>query len=308
MLSASTRAAGRCERVLVALDISGEHAEHCPVSDIGVSRGNSYFHVSTHWIVRMTDADQPTRPLALEPTPTSLARFDSSNWLLLALSIADQTLLRPLLRRVELQTGQVLAEAEALLQYHYFPEGCIVSLALGSAEVGLVGRDGLTGTATLLGANRCPFNIVVQANHSTALRITVADLRASMGRSATLQAMLLLYVQSLLVQSSYSTLSNSHHRLESRLARWLLMCHDRIDGDELRLTHESMSMMVAAQRTGVTLCLHILEGAGMIKSMRGRVMILDRTALERLAGEAYGGPEAEYRRLIGPFGRGACKA
>jgi len=83
------------------------------------------------------------------------------------------------------------------------------------------------------------------------------------------------------------------------------MCHDRIDGDEIRLTHEFMSMMIAAQRTGVTVCLHILEGAGLIRSKRARVVILDRERLEDLAGDAYGAPEAEYRRLIGPFGRSA---
>ena len=82
------------------------------------------------------------------------------------------------------------------------------------------------------------------------------------------------------------------------------MCHDRIDGDDLEITHEFMSMMIAAQRTGVTVTLHILEGAGMIRSKRSRVTIVDREKLEDIAGDAYGRPEREYRRLIGPFGRG----
>jgi hypothetical protein len=82
------------------------------------------------------------------------------------------------------------------------------------------------------------------------------------------------------------------------------MCHDRIDGDEVHVTHEFMSMMVAAQRTGVTLTLHILEGAGIIQSQRARITILDRDKLEELAGDSYGQPEAEYRRLIGQLGRG----
>ena len=81
------------------------------------------------------------------------------------------------------------------------------------------------------------------------------------------------------------------------------MCHDRVDGDEIALTHEFMGMMISAERSGVTLTLHILEGAGMIRSERGRVIIRDRDTLEELAGDGYGMPEAEYRRLIGPFGR-----
>ena len=86
------------------------------------------------------------------------------------------------------------------------------------------------------------------------------------------------------------------------------MCHDRLDGDEIGLTHEFMSMMIAAQRTGVTLTLHILEGAGMIRSKRARVEIIDREKLVDLAGDAYGQPEQEYRRLIGPFGKSADAA
>lgn len=83
------------------------------------------------------------------------------------------------------------------------------------------------------------------------------------------------------------------------------MCHDRNDTDDIALTHEFMSMMIAAERSGVTVSLHVLEGAGMIRSKRGRVIILDRRKLEELAGDGYGRPEAEYRRLIAPFGKDA---
>ena len=115
--------------------------------------------------------------------------------------------------------------------------------------------------------------------------------------------MLLRYVQVVLAQGAQSTATTAHHRIESRLARWLLMCHDRVDGDEIALTHEFMGMMIAAERSGVTVTLHILEGAGMIYSKRGRVIIRDRDKLEDLAGDSYGVPEAEYRHLIGPIGR-----
>ena len=96
--------------------------------------------------------------------------------------------------------------------------------------------------------------------------------------------------------------TSATQRVEARLARWLLMCHDRIDGDEIALTYEFMGMMIAAERSSVTITLHILEGTGMIRSKRGRVIILDRDKLEELAGDGYGLPEAEYRHLIGLLG------
>ena len=220
----------------------------------------------------------------------------------------DYALLGSHLERVKLGQDQVLSEPNQPIEYIYFPEGGIVSLTAstpddGKTEVGIVGRDGMTGMAVLLGSDRTPHETFVQVDGTNALRMGADEFRHAMTQSASLQAMLLRYVQAFLVQSAHSTVTNAHHRIESRLARWLLMCHDRIDGDEIHLTHEFMSMMIAAQRTGVTVCLHILEGAGMIRSKRARVEILDRDKLEELAADAYGAPEAEYRRLIGPFGR-----
>ncbi len=173
----------------------------------------------------------------------------------------------------------------------------------GRTEVGIFGSEGMSGLPVVLGTDASPHEVFVQVDGTTAQRIRSDDLRRAMRESPSLQNLLLRYVQAFLVQSSYTTASNAHHLIEARLARWLLMCHDRIEGDEIRLTHEFMSMMIAAQRTGVTLTLHILEGAGMIRSKRSRVQILDREKLIDLAGDAYGQPEAEYRRLIAPFGR-----
>ena len=138
----------------------------------------------------------------------------------------------------------------------------------------------------------------MQVDHTTALRIDKAPYLAAIGQSESLRTLLLRYVQTAIIQSAQSTATNATHRVESRLARWLLMCHDRINGDEIALTHQFMGMMISADRSGVTVTLHILEGAGMIRSKRGRVIILDREKLEELAGDSYGVPEAEYRRLI----------
>jgi CRP-like cAMP-binding protein len=230
------------------------------------------------------------------------------NILIRAMSAEDFQLIAPYLERVLISQGQMLAEANQIIKFIYFPEGGIVSITAttpddGKTEIGIVGRDGLTGTAVLLGTDRTPHDTFVQVNGSAAWRIGADDFRRVVAQSVTLQTLLLRYVQTFLVQSAHSTVSNAHHRIEARLARWLLMCHDRIDGDEIFITHEFLSMMIAAQRTGVTVSLHILEGAGIISSKRARVIILNREKLLDLAGDAYGAPEAEYRRLIGPMGR-----
>ena len=139
----------------------------------------------------------------------------------------------------------------------------------------------------------------------SSLRIELKQLQAAMGHSPTLLAVLLKYVQASMVQLAHTAVTNAHHRMEARLSRWLLMCHDRVEGDEVQLTHRFMSMMITAQRSSVTITLHILEGTGAIRSTRGLVTILNRERLEDIAGDAYGSPEAEYRRLIAPFGRSA---
>ena len=235
-------------------------------------------------------------------------RSYTSNTLLGALSADDLQLLEPHLTRVPLEREQVLVPAKQPVEHVYFLEGGVASITSVAAnsertEVGIFGRDGVSATFLLLGADRSPHETFIQIPGGTALRIDVDRYLAVIGQSETLRMMLLRYVQTFLVQAAQSTATNAHQRIEARLARWFLMCHDRVDGDELALTHEFMGMMIAAERSGVTVTLHILEGAGMIRSKRGRVIIRDRAKLEELAGESYGVPEAEYRHLIGPIGR-----
>jgi CRP-like cAMP-binding protein len=125
----------------------------------------------------------------------------------------------------------------------------------------------------------------------------------AMDASPSLRRLMLLYVQTLLVQISGNAAANVADRLAERLARWLLMCHDRVDGDEINLTHEFMARMIGAPRTAVTTTLHELEGLHMVRVLRRRVLVVDRARLGEFAGAAYGTPEREYRRLIGPFGK-----
>lgn len=231
----------------------------------------------------------------------------TANTLLNALSVDDFGLLWPHMSRVDLTPKQVLVVPNVSVEYVYFPEGGVVSIVSvmpqsGRTETGIFGREGVSATCLLLGTDRSPHETFVQVDGSTALRIDADKYLAAVQASETLRTMLLRYVQTVLVQAAQSTATNAHHRVEARLARWLLMCHDRVGGDEIALTHEFMGMMISADRSGVTITLHILEGAGMIRSLRGRVIIRDRGKLEELAGDSYGVPEAEYRKLIGPIG------
>jgi CRP-like cAMP-binding protein len=234
----------------------------------------------------------------------------TTNILLSALADEDRALLKPNLTRVPLSREQVLVTRNTPVEHVYFPEGGIVSIVSVMAgrkwiDAGIFGREGISATCLLLGSDRSPHESFVQVNGSTALRIDADLYLAAVTQSESLRATLLRYVQTALVQSAQNMAINANQRLEVRLARWLLMCHDRIDGDEIALTHELLGMILAAERSGVTIALHILEGAGMIRSKRGRVVVRDRDALQELAGDSYGMPEAEYRRLVGPIGRGS---
>ena len=202
----------------------------------------------------------------------------------------------------------MLVAANAPVEHVYFPESGIASIVShlphsGPTEVGIFGRDGMSATCLLLGVDTSPLETFVQIDEATALRIDAGRFLDVVAESRSLHAILMRYIQCFIMQVTHCAVSNAHHPVEVRLARWLLMCHDRTDGDELRLTHEFMAMMIGSRRSGVTVALHVLEGARMIVSQRSRVTIIDRPRLEDFAGEAYGPPEAEYRRLVGPIRR-----
>lgn len=234
----------------------------------------------------------------------------TKNLLLAALSADDYAQLRPYLTRVDLDRDAVIVEADAPVDHVYFLEAPIASIlsdtpGKGPTEVGIFGREGVSAAFLLLGAEDTPHETRIQVGGGTALRIETDSYLAAVEQSATLRTMLLRYVQVLMIQTAQSAAVNAHQRVEARLARWLLMCHDRAEGDRIALTHEFMGMMIAAERSGVTVTLHILEDAGMIRSTRGHVTILDRAKLAELAGDGYGVPEAQYTKLLMPFGKGA---
>lgn len=230
------------------------------------------------------------------------------NLLLGTMAEADFALLQPHLERVELQRNDTLFEAGEPIEWAYFLESGVASIVSDEEggekiEVGILGREGVSGIPVLLGSDRGPHRCFMQVGPSSALRIDSAALREAMNARESLRLLLLRFVQTFMVQTAQTATANGNYTLPERLARWLLMCHDRIDGDELELTHEFMAMMLAVRRSGVTVTLHTLEAAGAIRAARGRVTVLDRTKLLSVAGDAYGRPEEEYRRLIGPFGK-----
>lgn len=232
----------------------------------------------------------------------------TANTLLKALSRDDLALLEPFLTAVRLPRGHVLVTPNAPIDHVYFPEGGIASIGTLSengvrTEVGIFGRDGVSATCLLLEVDRSPHETVMLLDAPQALRIDTDRYLHAIRQSETLRSTLLHYVQTLLVQAEHNSATHARLCIEARLARWILMAQDRLDGDELLLTHNFMARMITAERSGVTVALHILEGSGMIRSQRGRVVVLDRNKLETVAGESYGFPEAEYRKLIGPLGR-----
>jgi CRP-like cAMP-binding protein len=186
-----------------------------------------------------------------------------------------------------------------------FPETCLGSIVVISpagyrVEAGVFGRDGLSPIEPVMGADVSPHEITVQVPGS-AYALPRATMAAVLDARPAFRTLLTRYVQALSVQTSYTALSNAVHAVDQRLARWLLMSDDRLDGPEIPLTHEFLSIMLGVRRPSVTTALHVLEGEGLIRSLRGCVVVRNRAALEAFAGDAYGASEAEYARLIGPL-------
>jgi CRP-like cAMP-binding protein len=240
------------------------------------------------------------------PHLTVVARVErSANRLLRALGPDDLNLLAAHLEPMEIDRGHVMIRPNERIEHVYFPVDCIGSVVAITPEgrrieVGIFGRDGMSGTSVLLGSDRSPHESFVQIA-GTALRMDADKFIEATRQSRSLHQLLLRYVETFQVQVAHTALSHGSYTIEERLARWLLMCHDRLDGDDLPLVHEFLALMLGVRRSGVTLALQIVEGAGVIRAKRGLITVRDRAKLLEIAGGSYGVPEAEYRRLIGEF-------
>jgi CRP-like cAMP-binding protein len=228
------------------------------------------------------------------------------NQVLAGLSPEDFALLQPHLEPVPLELCRCLHGPDQAIEHLYFPEMGLASLtndgSSSQIELGIIGREGMTGVPVVLGTHHSPFSCFVQME-GHGLRLATAQLEAALIESRSLDRRLRRYAQALTVQVAGTAFANAEHTVEMRLARWLLMCHDRVDGDDLATTHEFLSLMLGVRRAGVTLALQGLEDRGLISTRRGQVKVVDRVNLEAVAGDSYGVPEAEYSRLIGlPLG------
>jgi CRP-like cAMP-binding protein len=227
----------------------------------------------------------------------------TSNRLLSRLSTADSALLEPYLKRVALPLRKQIEAPGRPIKYNYFIESGFASVVTNGnhrnrIEVGIVGREGMTGLAVVLASDRSPHETFMQ-NAGEGSRIPTADLRRAVQQSDTLRDSLLRYVHSFMVQAAYTAASYGRSKLEERLARWLLMAHDRLDTSELTITHEFLSIMLSARRPSITEALNLLEKRGHIEIHRGSIAIVDRNSLIRATNGAYGAPEAEFNRLFG---------
>ncbi|WP_299814584.1 Crp/Fnr family transcriptional regulator [uncultured Jannaschia sp.] len=227
---------------------------------------------------------------------------NGQNCLIYAMSTEDRDAIEPHLKMTGLEQQQVLEIANEPIETVYFPTSGIGSMiALGGQgrkiEVGLFGRDGMSGTAIVMDTGQSPLEIVMQVG-GQALAIEAERLQELMEARFSIRRTFLHYVQILATQTAQTALSNGQSKLEERLARWLLMCHDRIGGDQLELTHDFLSIMLGVRRAGVTVGTHLLEGKGLIRATRGVIRVLDRDGLEELAEASYGVPEREYERVM----------
>ena len=225
------------------------------------------------------------------------------NHLLAALPPEILSALVPKLAAVDLPQRQILHAAEAPIEAIYFPEDGMVSLVAGleeggQGEVGVIGREGMVGLPLVMGVEDAFIEAMVQLP-GTALSMAAGAFRRELDESAPLKALLLRYNEAVHAQVSQTAACNGRHALEPRLARWLLMAHDRFDGDELPLTQEFLALMLGVQRPSVTITAGLLQRAGLLRYANGLITVLDRAGLEAASCECYRVVQRRFATLLG---------
>ena len=226
----------------------------------------------------------------------------SHNHLLAALPAADLQRLAPHLEQVSLALGDVLYEPGDTLRHVYFPTDAIVSLLHvtengSSAEIAVVGNEGLIGIALFMGGESTSSRAVVQSAGS-AFRLPGQKLKKEFNRHGDLLLLMLRYTQALITQMSQTALCNRHHSIDQQLCRWLLLSLDRLHGNHLNMTQELIANMLGVRREGVTEAAGKLQRQGVIEYSRGQITVLDRPRLERLSCECYLVVKTETDRLL----------
>ena len=224
------------------------------------------------------------------------------NKLLEILPAEDFAYVAPGLEHIELPQGTCLNRAGERIRYIYFLETGIGSIVAETpegrrAEAGIFGLEGYVPTSAAAEVEVSPHEISVQLT-AEAYRMSYEDFRRAVDGNRNFRRVVVRCIEAFTIQLAYTAASNALHGVTERLARWLLMTHDRVQGNEIALTHEFLSLMLAVRRPSVTTSLHLLEGNGFIRAERGNIIIRNRAGLEEFAHDAYGKPEAEYRRLM----------
>jgi CRP-like cAMP-binding protein len=231
-------------------------------------------------------------------------RATFQNEILAALPPKDIEHLRPQLSRVSLVSGQVLHERDSLIEDVFFMEEGIASLTAdtmdyGAVEVGLTGREGLVGPLVLLNPEALAIHRAFVQVPGAAFRMRAAVLRQAVEQSPALRDCCLRYIHWMVVQASQAAACNARHEVAKRLARWLLLTHDRVDGNDLPVTQEFLSLMLGVRRSGVSIAANTLQAGGLIEQARGRIRVLDRAGLEAASCKCYGIVQRSRELILG---------
>lgn len=238
------------------------------------------------------------------PQTQSPAPSPDQNLLLATLSEDVRSRLFPHLELIDLPLGKVLYESGGAMRHVYFPTDSIVSLLYvmesgASAEISVVGNDGLIGIALFMGGESTPSRAVVQSA-GTAYRLAGQRLKDEFNRHGELLILLLRYTQALITQMAQTAVCNRHHSVDQQLARWLLLSLDRLPTNKLTMTQDLIANMLGVRREGVTEAAGKMQKQGIISYARGHITVLDRAALEKSACECYAVVRAETDRLLWP--------
>ena len=226
----------------------------------------------------------------------------SENLFLSSLPEEEYRRLKPHLERLQAELGNVVYRPNEPTQHVYFPENAIISIVTfledgSNIETGIVGNEGICGIGVILSDDVSPREATVQLPGSCQ-RMKAETFKEEFGRGGKVNRLALRYIYAFIAQISQNAACNNHHRIEARLARWLLSLHDRTDGDELRITQEFIAQMLGVHRPSVSENAVKLQERGLIKYVRGRIKILDREGLEQIACECYPTIKEAYERYL----------
>ncbi|MGI8811224.1 MAG: Crp/Fnr family transcriptional regulator [Pyrinomonadaceae bacterium] len=224
------------------------------------------------------------------------------NYLIAALPKKEIARLEHKFEKVSFKLGDVLYESGDLIDYAYFPLTSIISMLYvmengATAEIGIVGNDGLIGVSLFMGGETTTSRAIVQSA-GEAVRMTVSDLKAEFKRGEEFQDLMLRYTQAMMTQISQTAVCNRLHSVDQQLCRWILLSHDRLESDALVMTHDLISNMLGVRREGVTMAARKLAKRKLITNNRGTITVIDRKGLEHAVCECYKVVNDEYNRLL----------